>query len=114
MSYYFINLFIIIDIYIINTRFNSLSLIIVYIVLLVSSFVIYNSIDYLSIIDSYLFGNCNICNVNILNYIHCEGCNLIFCKSCYIHEREGEYLKKQRKYFNYCTYCIFNMILNDN
>ena len=55
MSYYFINLFIIIDIYIINTRFNSVSLIIVYIVLLVSSFVIYNSIDYLSIIDSYLF-----------------------------------------------------------
>lgn len=55
LSYYFINLFIIIDIYIINSRFNSLSLIIVYIVLLVSSFVIYNSIDYLSIIDSYLF-----------------------------------------------------------
>ena len=35
--------------------FNLLSIIIVSIVLLVSSFVIYNSIDYLTIIDSYLF-----------------------------------------------------------
>jgi NADH:ubiquinone oxidoreductase subunit 5 (subunit L)/multisubunit Na+/H+ antiporter MnhA subunit len=47
-----------VDLYIIDTvviRFNSTSSIMVLIVLLVSSFIISNSIDYLSIMDSYLF-----------------------------------------------------------
>ena len=58
MSYYIINVWITVDLYIIdiiNVRFNLISLIMVFIVLLVSSFVIFNSIDYLSIMDSSLF-----------------------------------------------------------
>jgi len=57
-SFIFINYYECIEIYIItivNIRSNTLSNFIVLTVLLVSSCVILNSIDYLSIIDSYLF-----------------------------------------------------------
>lgn len=56
MSYYIHNLWVLVDLYILFIiRFNSISLFMVFIVILVSSFVIFNSIDYLTIIDSYLF-----------------------------------------------------------
>jgi hypothetical protein len=57
-SLIFINYYECIEIYIItivNIRLNTLSNLILLTVLLVSSCVILNSIDYLSIIDSYLF-----------------------------------------------------------
>lgn len=79
--------------------------------------IIYNEFgrDVASIVNLYVFGNCNICEKNLKKYLICGGCDNVFCNSCLIHEQEDDYLKKMRRGFDdFCTYCLINMILNDN
>lgn len=68
--------------------------------------------DISSILFTYLFGDCCICNHKVLKFYSCQSCNKCFCKDCF--NNLTIYYHPIFDYLEFCSSCIINSILNDN
>lgn len=75
--------------------------------------------DVSSIIFPYLIGQCKICRTNKFNdkgLKLCKGCNKIYCEECFTVIKNHSFFVKTKYYkdYDFCWYCLRNLILNDN